>query len=114
VECTVESNAGVGSENIYGAEFIFHPRNTRSTVFTVRDVPLEGTHASLLLERLRYLRATNIVGRHAISGISWPMEMAAPIPRVPPVTSAALMNLFVLFRTTLCCLCTSFNALRLA
>jgi hypothetical protein len=65
VECTVESNAGVGSENIYGAEFIFHPRNTRSTVFTVRDVPLEGTHASLLLERLRYLRATNIVGRHA-------------------------------------------------
>jgi hypothetical protein len=51
VECTVESNAGVGSENIYGAEFIFHPRNTRSTVFTVRDVPLEGKHASLLLER---------------------------------------------------------------
>jgi hypothetical protein len=65
----VESNAGVGNENIDRAEFIFRPRNTRSTAFAVRDIPLEGTHASLLLERLRYLRAANIVGRHAITGI---------------------------------------------
>jgi hypothetical protein len=88
VERRVAGDAGVGHHDVDGAQIGLDLGDPGLAGVVIGHVPLVGLDAGLGGELRRRLVVAGIVGRDRVAGGLQRLEIAAPMPREPPVTSA--------------------------